>query len=68
VWLDCGTRSGLRTGPTSLAAEVGFYSAHGTFNYGPERVSEGYYGAQIGPCVEINPDLQRVSDSGCNCD
>jgi hypothetical protein len=46
----------------------GFLLGDGALNYEPERVIEGYYRAQVGPYVEIGPDLQRISNPGYNRD
>jgi len=47
---------------------TGFLLGDGALDYGPENVVEGYYRAQVGPYLEISPDLQYISDPGYNRD
>jgi high affinity Mn2+ porin len=47
---------------------LGFLLGDGALNYGAEQVVEGYYRAQLGPYVEIGPDLQYISNPGYNRD
>ena len=47
---------------------VGFLLGDGALDYGAEQVVEGYYRAQVGPYIEISPDMQFVSSPGYNRD
>ncbi len=46
----------------------GFLLGDGALSYGREQIIESYYRAQIGPYVEVSPDVQYVSDPGYNRD
>ncbi len=50
------------------AGGAGFLLGDGRLHYGPETIAEAYYRAQIGPFVEVSPDVQRVGSPGYNRD
>jgi hypothetical protein len=44
----------------------GFMLGDGSLAYGRETIVEGYYLVQLGPYVEITPDVQHVNNPGYN--
>ncbi len=46
----------------------GFLLGDGALNYGHERILEAYYRIQIGPWVEVSPDVQQIWNPGYNRD
>ena len=47
---------------------TGFLLGDGRLNYGHEQILETYYRAQLGPYVQLSPDLQYVRNPGYNRD
>lgn len=50
------------------AGGQGFLLGDGRLRYGEEGIFEGYYRAQVGPYVELGPDVQWVHNPGYNRD
>ena len=50
------------------AGGVGFLLGDGSLNYGPETFVESYYRAQVGPYLQLSPDVQYVRNPGYNRD
>lgn len=50
------------------AGGQGFLLGDGRLRYGPEGILEAYYRAQVGPYVEIGPDVQWIHNPGYNRD
>lgn len=50
------------------AGGEGFLLGDGRLSYGPEGIFEAYYRGQIGPYVEVGPDVQWVHNPGYNRD
>ena len=50
------------------AGGQGFLLGDGRLRYGEEGIFEGYYRAQVGPYVELGPDLQWIHNPGYNRD
>ena len=48
------------------AGGSGFLLGDGRLAYGEERIAEGYYRVQLGPYVELSPDVQVISNPGYN--
>jgi carbohydrate-selective porin OprB len=46
----------------------GFLLGDGRLNYGHERIVEAYYRLQLGPFVQLSPDLQQIWNPGYNRD
>lgn len=47
---------------------LGFLLGDGALRYGPESFVEGYYRAQVGPYIQLGPDVQYVRNPGYNRD
>ena len=47
---------------------VGFLLGDGALRYGPETFVESYYRAQLGPFLQVGPDVQYVRSPGYNRD
>jgi carbohydrate-selective porin OprB len=47
---------------------IGFLLGDGALSYGPETIFESYYRAQLGPYLELSPDVQYVRNPGYNRD
>ena len=47
---------------------IGFLLGDGALRYGPETIFESYYRAQLGPYLELSPDVQYVRNPGYNRD
>lgn len=76
-WRRAADRVGLGVARHAISAEhraylaaggAGFLLGDGRLRYGPETVAEAYYRAQVGPYVEVTPDVQRVGSPGYNRD
>ena len=50
------------------AGGTGFLLGDGRLRYGPETFVESYYRGQLGPYVQIGPDVQYVRNPGYNRD
>ena len=50
------------------AGGVGFLLGDGRLDYGPERLIEAYYRAQLGAYLQVSPDMQYIRDPGYNRD
>lgn len=50
------------------AGGTGFLLGDGALRYGPETFIESYYRGQVGPYVQIGPDVQYVRNPGYNRD
>jgi high affinity Mn2+ porin len=50
------------------AGGSGFLLGDGALRYGPETFVETYYGFQVGPYVQVSPDVQLVRNPGYNRD
>jgi high affinity Mn2+ porin len=50
------------------AGGQGFLLGDGRLRYGPEGIFEAYYRAQLGPYVEVGPDVQWIHNPGYNQD
>ena len=50
------------------AGGTGFLLGDGALRYGPETVLESYYRAQVGPFLQVGPDVQYVRNPGYNRD
>ena len=50
------------------AGGAGFLLGDGALRYGPETFVESYYRGQVGPYVQIGPDVQYVRNPGYNRD
>ena len=50
------------------AGGIGFLLGDGALLYGPESFLEGYYRAQLGPYIQLGPDVQYVRNPGYNRD
>ena len=50
------------------AGGQGFLLGDGTLRYGAEVLAEGYYRAQLGPWIEVSPDVQFIVNPGYNRD
>ena len=50
------------------AGGVGFLLGDGALRYGPETFVEGFYRAQVGPYLQLGPDVQYVRNPGYNRD
>ena len=50
------------------AGGQGFLLGDGRLRYGEEGIFEGYYRAQLGPYVELGPDVQWIHNPGYNRD
>jgi len=50
------------------AGGTGFLLGDGRLRYGAERILETYYRAQVGPYVQVSPDLQWIRNPGYNRD
>ena len=46
----------------------GFLLGDGRLNYGHERILEAYYRAQLGPWIQLSPDVQEIWNPGYNRD
>ena len=40
----------------------------GRLNYRPETIAEAYYRLQIGPWLQVSPDIQAIANPGYNRD
>ena len=47
---------------------LGFLLGDGALRYGPEYAVESYYRAQVGPYLQMGPDLQYIGNPGYNQD
>ena len=47
---------------------LGFLLGDGTLRYGPETFVESYYSIQVGPYIQVSPDVQYVRNPGYNRD
>lgn len=47
---------------------LGFLLGDGRLTYGPEQIVEAYYRAQMGPFVQIGPDVQVIRNPAYNRD
>jgi hypothetical protein len=65
-----GVQSGISTLHRDYlgAGGFGFLLGDGKLNYGPEQITETYYRAQVGPYVQIGPDVQEIRNPGYNRD
>ena len=50
------------------AGGQGFLLGDGRLRYGQEGIFEGYYRAQVGPYVQVGPDVQWIHNPGYNRD
>ena len=50
------------------AGGAGFLLGDGSLRYGPETFVEGFYRAQVGPYLQLGPDVQYVRNPGYNRD
>jgi high affinity Mn2+ porin len=50
------------------AGGLGFLLGDGALTYGPEAILESYYRTQLGPYVQLGPDVQYVRNPGYNRD
>ncbi|MDQ6690078.1 MAG: carbohydrate porin [Gemmatimonadota bacterium] len=50
------------------AGGLGFLLGDGRLSYGPEQILEGYYRLQVGPCLQLSPDVQHIRNPGYNRD
>jgi high affinity Mn2+ porin len=50
------------------AGGTGFLLGDGALRYGPETFVESYYRAQVGPFLQLGPDVQYVRNPGYNRD
>ena len=50
------------------AGGTGFLLGDGALRYGPETFVESYYRAQVGPYLQVGPDVQYVRNPGYNRD
>lgn len=50
------------------AGGLGFLLGDGALRYGPETIVESYYRGQIGPYLQLGPDVQFVRNPGYNRD
>ena len=50
------------------AGGTGFLLGDGALRYGPEAFVESYYRGQLGPYVQVGPDVQYVRNPGYNQD
>ena len=50
------------------AGGAGFLLGDGRLAYGDEQIFEAYYRAQLGPYVEVGPDIQLIRNPGYNSD
>jgi high affinity Mn2+ porin len=48
------------------AGGTGFLLGDGKLDYGKEEIVESYYRAQIGPYVQLSPDVQLIRNPGYN--
>ena len=46
----------------------GFLLGDGRLNYGHERILEAYYRVQLGPWIQLSPDVQEIWNPGYNRD
>jgi carbohydrate-selective porin OprB len=46
----------------------GFLLGDGKLNYGSETISELYYRVQLGPYVQVTPDVEWIVNPGYNRD
>jgi hypothetical protein len=50
------------------AGGIGFLLGDGALRYGPETFVESYYRAQLGPYLQVGPDVQYIRNPGYNRD
>ena len=50
------------------AGGLGFLLSDGALRYGPETFIESYYSVQVGPYLQVSPDVQYVRNPGYNRD
>jgi hypothetical protein len=50
------------------AGGAGFLLGDGRLTYGPEEIVEAYYRVQLGPLIELSPDMQHIWHPGYNRD
>lgn len=50
------------------AGGLGFLLGDGRLNYGPEQIVEAFYRAQLGPFMQVGPDVQLIRNPGYNRD
>ena len=50
------------------AGGLGFLLGDGRLTYGPERIVEAFYRAQVGAFTQIGPDVQIIENPGYNSD
>jgi high affinity Mn2+ porin len=50
------------------AGGLGFLLGDGSLRYGPEILTEAYYRLQLGPWIEVSPDVQFITNPGYNRD
>jgi carbohydrate-selective porin OprB len=50
------------------AGGIGFLLGDGALRYGPEAFVESYYRVQVGPYLQVGPDMQYVQNPGYNRD
>lgn len=50
------------------AGGLGFLLGDGALHYGPESFVEAYYRAQVGPFLQLSPDVQLIRNPGYNRD
>lgn len=50
------------------AGGLGFLLGDGHLNYGPEQIAETYYRSQLGPYLQVGPDVQYIRNPGYNRD
>ena len=50
------------------AGGTGFLLGDGALRYGPEQIVEAYYRLQLGPFVELSPDVQLIRNPAYNED
>ncbi|MGH8279296.1 MAG: carbohydrate porin, partial [Gammaproteobacteria bacterium] len=76
-WDRAQDRLGLALAYNGLSSEhrkylelggCGFDLCDGALNYGYEKILETYYRFQLGPYIQLSPDLQFISNPGYNRD
>jgi high affinity Mn2+ porin len=76
-WSRSTDRFGLAVSQTGIvqvhrdylnAGGLGFLLGDGRLNYGPEQLVETYYRSQLGPYLQVGPDVQYIRNPGYNRD